>query len=102
MRLGVTGDAHAVEFAAGLHGFGRVGEALDEGAELADAGVCLLESDERLALVQVGDGDLVAVGILLEDLVVVLDGGGDSCRRGSRSRPGSSRSFRRAGCRGRT
>jgi len=32
------GDSHAAEFAAGLHGFGRVGEALDEGAELAGAG----------------------------------------------------------------
>jgi len=35
------GDSHAAEFAAGLHGFGRVGESLDKSAEFAGAGFVL-------------------------------------------------------------
>src|SRR5579871_5484874 len=67
-------DAHAAELAACLHGLGRIGVALDKGAQFADAGVGLLKGDERLTFVQVGYGDLAAVGVLFNDLVVGLDG----------------------------
>src|SRR5579862_5458474 len=62
------------EFGAGLGGFGGVGEALDEGAVLADAGFGLVHGDEGVALVQVRGGDLGVVGVVLEDVVVVPDG----------------------------
>lgn len=74
--LGCDGDAQAAEFAAGLHGLRRVGEALDEGAEFAGAGFVLFHVKEGDALVEMRCGDLVAVGILLEDGIVGLDGGG--------------------------
>ena len=64
------------DFGAGLGGFGRVGEALDEGAVFANAGVGLVHGDESVAFVQVGGWDLGVVGVVLEDVVVVLDGGG--------------------------
>ena len=73
---GGDGDAHSVELAAGLGGFGGVGEARDEGAQFSDAGLALAGLEEGLALVQVRDGALGIVGELLEDAVVVLDGGG--------------------------
>ena len=71
--FGDDGDSHAAELAAGLHGFGGVGEALDEGAKLADASVVLFEGDQGLTFVKVRDGDLVAVTVLLDDLVILFD-----------------------------
>jgi len=38
---GSDGDTHAIELAAGLGGFGRGGEACDEGAQLGDASLAL-------------------------------------------------------------
>ena len=69
-------DAHSAKLAAGLHRLGRVGEALNKGAELAHAGVFLIERDKRHALVKMRDRYFVAVGILREDAVVGFDGGG--------------------------
>ena len=76
LAFGSYGNAHSAEAAAGLHCFGGVGVALDEGAEFSDAGFVLFELDEGLTFVEVGDGNFVAVGVLLEDAVVVLYGGG--------------------------
>jgi len=68
-----NGNAHATKFAAGLHGLGRVGEALDEGTQLAGTSFVLFETEERHALVKVRGGHLVAVGVLLEDGVEGFD-----------------------------
>src|SRR5215469_30221 len=72
-RLPVGGQG---DFGFGLSGFGGVGEALDEGAVLTNACFGLVHSDEGVALVQVRGGDLGVVGVVLEDVVVVLNGSG--------------------------
>ena len=74
---GSGGDAQGVELGTGLGGFWGRWEALDEGAEFADAGFLLLELNQGLALVEVGGGDLVVVGELLEDFIVVVGGVGE-------------------------
>ena len=73
--FGCDGNAHAAEFAAGLHGFRRIGKALNECTEFARAGVIFLEVEEGDSLMEMGRGNLVTVGVLLKDGIVGLDGG---------------------------
>src|SRR6185312_9945832 len=69
-------DAHAVQFAAGLSRLRRGGEALNDGAKFRDGSFAVLECEQRLAFVQVRNGCLLIAGVVVQDVVVVLDGCG--------------------------
>src|ERR1700761_7131175 len=65
----------SIQPSAGLGRFRRVGEALDQRSQLADAVFALLQLNQRLSLVQVGRGNLRVVRVVLQEMVVVSDCG---------------------------
>ena len=60
---------------AGLRRLRRVGVALDQGTEFADASVSLLCGQQGFAFVKLRGGDLCVVRKLLDEVIVALDGG---------------------------
>ena len=71
---GAAGDAEAAQPIARLRGFDGTRIAGDQAVQLANAGVALAQFEQRVALLQLRGGSLVAAGILLQHLVVVLHG----------------------------
>ena len=67
-------DAHVFELGAGAALFFGAGIALNNIAEFLDAGIFLTEFEEGHALFVAGGGEFEALGVVVEDLVVLLNG----------------------------
>src|SRR5579885_3283840 len=72
-RLGGRGAGpQAAQAVSGLLGFERSRIAGDQGTQLADSGIPLVDVNERISLLELRGGGFVAAGILLDHFVVVL------------------------------
>ena len=71
---GGDGYAHILELGAGAAFFFGAGVALDDFTEFADAGIFLAEFKEGHAFLEVGGSELEAFRIVVDDLVVFLNG----------------------------
>src|SRR6516165_4290267 len=71
---GGDGDAHVFELGAGAALFFSARITLHNIAEFLDAGILLTEFEEGHALFVAGGGEFEAFGVIVEDLVVLLNG----------------------------
>src|SRR5215831_16869794 len=69
-----AGDAQFGEAISGLDGFRALGITRDQAAQFLDACVLLPKLEIGEALLELGSGAFVTSGILVQYLVVVLDG----------------------------